>query len=277
MKTTLRALAIGVLALMWSQAAAAQAPPSPVGGDEAAASVLLTPDPEDSQLRPLAPVAPPVLGRPVDNPFTSVGRDLKNFFSLDTAMIVSSGGFLATVASTKDHVFIIDSKEDLHSGVFEPGNIGGSFLVQTAAAVSVYAVGRATGDQKTASVGADLVRSQFVSQIVVQGVKFSTQRTRPDGSNQQAFPSGHTASAFATATVLNRHLGWKAGLPAYLFATYVGASRMSINKHHLSDVVMGATIGFAAGRSVTFGVGKARFDMSATPTAGGAAVTFTKR
>jgi membrane-associated phospholipid phosphatase len=113
--------------------------------------------------------------------------------------------------------------------------------------------------------------------VVVQGVKFVTRRDRPDASNNHSFPSGHTASAFATASVLERHLGWKAGLPAYGFATYVGLARMSANKHHLSDVMMGAAVGIAAGRSVTVGVAGATFDLGVAPTTGGAAISFTKR
>ena len=44
------------------------------------------------------------------------------------------------------------------------------------------------------------------------------QRERPDQSNHQSFPSGHSVSAFATAGVLQRHYGWKAGIPATVIA-----------------------------------------------------------
>jgi membrane-associated phospholipid phosphatase len=54
-------------------------------------------------------------------------------------------------------------------------------------------------------------------------------------------------------------------------------SRMSANKHHMSDVIMGAAVGLAAGRAVTVGVGGAKFDLGVAPTQGGAAVTFTKQ
>jgi putative Ca2+/H+ antiporter (TMEM165/GDT1 family) len=66
-------------------------------------------------------------------------------------------------------------------------------------------------------------------------------------------------------------------VPAYGFATYVAMSRLSANRHHMSDVIMGAAVGLAAGRAVTVGVGGAKFDMSVAPTQGGAAVNFTKR
>ena len=104
-----------------------------------------------------------------------------------------------------------------------------------------------------------------------------TRRPRPDGSDNGSFPSGHTASAFASATVLERHFGWKAGVPAFGFATYVGLARMSANKHNMSDVIMGAAMGIASARAVTVGVGSAKFSLGVAPTQGGAAVRFTKQ
>jgi len=211
------------------------------------------------------------------NPFTSIGHDLKKFFSRDTAMVIGMLAPIAGVALTWDNAGIEESQEHLDKSSFQPGNIGGSFLVQTGASVATWAVGKMSGNRKTAEVGGDLIRAQFVSQVVVQGVKFATRRERPDDSNNHSFPSGHTSSAFATASVLERHFGWKAGVPAYGFATYVGLARMSANKHHVSDIIMGAAVGIAAGRTVTMGVGGAKFDLGVAPTQGGAAVTFTKR
>ena len=76
--------------------------------------------------------------------------------------------------------------------------------------------------------------------------------------------------------MLRHHFGWKVGAPSYAFGAYVAAARMSANKHNLSDVLFGAAIGIAAGRTVTLGSGTARFEMGVAPTLGGAAVTFTR-
>ena len=84
-------------------------------------------------------------------------------------------------------------------------------------------------------------------------------------------------AAVATATVLERRYGWKVGLPAYAASAYVAASRMSANKHHLTDVMVGAAVGLAAGRTVTIGTSKTRFSLGVAPTNGGAAITFTKQ
>jgi membrane-associated phospholipid phosphatase len=76
----------------------------------------------------------------------------------------------------------------------------------------------------------------------------------PDGSRQGnfSFPSGHTANTFAAATVLERHLGLRASVPAYILASYVGLSRLHDNRHFASDVVFGAATGMVIGRSVTW-------------------------
>tara|TARA_R110001592_G_scaffold363372_2_gene686147 strand:- start:8175 stop:8717 length:543 start_codon:yes stop_codon:yes gene_type:complete len=70
---------------------------------------------------------------------------------------------------------------------------------------------------------------------------------RPDDSDNDSFPSGHTANAFAAATTLHRRYGWEVGFPAYAVATLTGVARERARKHHWYDVVAGAAIGGAAG------------------------------
>jgi membrane-associated phospholipid phosphatase len=112
-----------------------------------------------------------------------------------------------------------------------------------------------------ASVGGDLIRAQVVAQAMTAGIKLSARRHRPDGG-EFSFPSGHTSVTFATATVVQRHFGWRAGLPAYALASYVAASRVHVKRHFLSDVAFGAVVGVVAGRTVTIGRGRARFALS---------------
>lgn len=80
----------------------------------------------------------------------------------------------------------------------------------------------------------------------VYSLKQTTHVIRPDGSNDHSFPSGHTATAFMTATMLTKEYGRKSpwiGIGAYSVATATGLMRMANNKHWLSDVLTGAGIG----------------------------------
>jgi membrane-associated phospholipid phosphatase len=275
-----RFLLVAVVLCCGSGLAVAQ--PVPADGDGHPPEDVLILPPMQTELHPTW-IRPGSIdftpGATVPNPFKSVGGDMKRFFSSDSIRFIGLVGVVAIGVAPWDREGIEESQEHWAQspGAFQAGNVGGSFLVQTGAALATYGIGTALGSQRTAAFGADMVRAQMVSQVVVQGIKLVTQRPRPDASNNHSFPSGHTASAFATASVVNRHFGWKAGVPAYAFAAYVGASRMSANKHHLSDVAMGAAIGIAAGRTVTVGLGGTRFDVGVAPTQGGAAVTFTKK
>jgi membrane-associated phospholipid phosphatase len=65
-------------------------------------------------------------------------------------------------------------------------------------------------------------------------------------SDLLSFPSGHSATSFALASLLSvRHplMAW----PAYLLAGAISAGRVLSNSHHFSDVLGGALVGLAVG------------------------------
>lgn len=69
---------------------------------------------------------------------------------------------------------------------------------------------------------------------------------KSDGDNG-SFPSGHTSSAFATATSLSLNVPkWYVIVPAYTWAASVGYSRMYLGVHYPSDVLAGALLGSAS-------------------------------
>ncbi len=108
-----------------------------------------------------------------------------------------------------------------------------------------------TGEnQKFRAMSFSLAQGFIMSEIIVHSIKAATNRYRPSGENQQSFPSGHTSSTFTYATVISHYYGARAGIPAYAVASLVGFSRIEKNKHHLSDVIAGATLGYLIGRTV---------------------------
>jgi hypothetical protein len=82
---------------------------------------------------------------------------------------------------------------------------------------------------------------------LVNSIKYTTKEIRPDGSTANSWPSGHTATAFAGATILHKEYGttispWYSVM-GYGVATATGVMRVLNNRHWISDVLSGAGIG----------------------------------
>ena len=91
-----------------------------------------------------------------------------------------------------------------------------------------------------------VITSHLIMGGSVQAVKMATGIERPDGSNHQSFPSGHTAIVFTGAHILFKEYKdvtpW-IGVAGYATATTVGAMRILNRRHWVSDVVAGAGFG----------------------------------
>ena len=244
---------VGVLAspaLSWGQGAS----PQPVGNEQTQGSSLLR----------------------------DIGTDLSTFFtSRDTYGILGLGlGSSGVLRLLDDEVIASRINGQLYQGgaldsAFETGEILGGAVVQFGAAFAAYGIGKVAGRSGMSELGRDLLRVQLLSGGMTQLLKYTVRRRRPDGSNRASFPSGHASGTFATATVLHRRYGPKVGITAIAVASYVAASRLSENKHHLSDVAFGAAIGLAAGRVVTVDRGSTRFEVAPIALAGGGGVQVT--
>ena len=85
--------------------------------------------------------------------------------------------------------------------------------------------------------------------VIVEGLKWSVNRPRPDGDRRRSnssFPSSHAANAAALALVLGRR--WRRLAPAlWLLSALVACSRIYLNRHFLSDVLFGVAIGVGIG------------------------------
>ena len=204
------------------------------------------------------PAAQPVLPASVDDApaIREFPKDLlKNFsglWSRDNLVPLLVGTAATTAALPFDDHVVTRFDDPLYLQGFDGvGNrLGMSIVVGPVIGVSFLA-SRMTDNAKFQRVTYDLGQGFIVVNTLTTGLKAVTNRQRPDGSNDLSFPSGHTSNSFMWATVVSRHYGWKKALPAYAFASYVGASRLKSRKHHVTDVVAGAALGYIVGRTVT--------------------------
>ena len=84
-----------------------------------------------------------------------------------------------------------------------------------------------------------------------EALKIVTKHTRPDNSDDESFPSGHTTFAFIGAETLSQEYGDKSiwfSVGGYTVASTVGIMRILNNKHWFADVVVGAGIGMLSTR-----------------------------
>jgi membrane-associated phospholipid phosphatase len=88
-----------------------------------------------------------------------------------------------------------------------------------------------------------------ITGAVTGGLKALRHNDQPDGQ-AWAWPSGHTSSSVAVASVLHEFYGLKVGLPAYGVAGLVGWRMMDDGDHWASDVLFGATLGWVVGHTV---------------------------
>lgn len=195
-------------------------------------------------------LAPRQLPRAIANDFKNLVTDKQNI-----AFALAGAGVTWAGTSVDDR--IVESRfnsevreETTLDHVFEAGDILGG-VTQIAGACATYGLGMLSRNPEVQSLGSDLVRAQFVNGILTAGLKQAVGRERPNHSNRESFPSGHSSGTFATATVLYRRYGPRAGIPAYLLAGYVAGSRLNESQHYLSDVLAGAALGFIVGHTIT--------------------------
>lgn len=88
--------------------------------------------------------------------------------------------------------------------------------------------------------------SQLLVATFTYPLKKITKIERPDGSNFESFPSGHSATAFSNAQFMFREYrdsNFWLSLSGYPFAVFTGVYRSLNNKHWVGDIIAGAGFG----------------------------------
>lgn len=125
-------------------------------------------------------------------------------------------------------------------------------------------------DYKNAEI---MALATIYSGAVANIFKYTIREDRPGNGNKKSFPSGHTTTAFAFASVVGAEHSIYYAVPAYALAALSGFSRMNDNKHYLHDVVGGMTLGISYGlgihylrRSSSLGASNSSVQFMALPT-----------
>ncbi len=251
--TRLRAIAVGIVAVAWlsAPAAAEDIPSALIAGT---ATVARTADlvikPLAGRLRPI-PYLPALANGAAA---FRAGDEAAGFTDpLPRRSTVLREAVIAGAAIGIG--FLLDDAIKPGSGkstaMYDVGQVIGSPYTLGAGAGVMWVGGTIAHHPRTVGTAKRLLVSIAATTVTVAILKQVTDRERPDGSNRQSFPSGHSGTSFAAATVLDRTYGLDVGLPAYGLAGFVAASRVVGNRHFFSDVVAGAVIGRFFGRIFT--------------------------
>lgn len=195
--------------------------------------------------RPLSPVTPetPLQGRSVTS---LLWERLRGPLQPNGLNVLALGGLTAglteNLESPEQEVSFLEHRA--LEGVSDVGNLFGAGEFAAVSSLGLWTAGSVLGLPRVDALGRDLTATLAATTVYTWALKAAVRRPRPSGG-PWSFPSGHTAVAFATATVIGRHLGRKAGTLAYVAATCTAAARMEDNRHYFSDVSFGAALGMA--------------------------------
>ena len=125
--------------------------------------------------------------------------------------------------------------------------------LQYAPLVSVYGLSLLGADAKHNYVDRtlELAVSYIAVGVMVNAIKYTVREPRPDGSANNSFPSGHTATTFMGAELVRIEYGDESpwySVGAYAVATTVGVLRVYNERHWFTDVFAGAGVGILSAR-----------------------------
>lgn len=110
--------------------------------------------------------------------------------------------------------------------------------------------------------GWQFAKGFIINYAITRSLKSIIDKPRPDLSNNESFPSGHTSTTFQSASFVQKRYGWKYGIPAYLLAGFTAYSRIESNKHDGWDILGGIVIGVGSTYLFTTPYQKEHFELS---------------
>jgi hypothetical protein len=70
---------------------------------------------------------------------------------------------------------------------FKPGAILGQSFVLLPVAATIYGIGRGIDDRRVSHMGSDLIQSVAIAELLVQSLKYTVRRERPNGGSGDSY------------------------------------------------------------------------------------------
>jgi hypothetical protein len=142
-----------------------------------------------------------------------------------------------------------EDHDELPSDLDEGTDIAGSPGTHFALTGLWYGLAAANKDDLNRNRAWTMLTALSVSGATTLALKLAVDNRTPN-NKPLAWPSGHTASSFTVASVLDEFYGHEIGIPAYAAAGFVGYRMMESGDHWASDVLFGGVLGWIVGHSV---------------------------
>ena len=176
-------------------------------------------------------------------------RNIGGLASRDNAAPFLVGGGLTGLSFTLDDRVRAELKGRDLGGLKSFGDKIGDAEVVISLTAGLFVAGRIAGNRRFGDMTYDLAQAQLVVSAIGVPMKSLVGRERPNGSDNRSFPSGHSYSWFAIATVIERHYGIWASLPAFGLWALSSLSRIANDAHYFSDMIGGAALGYLVART----------------------------
>jgi hypothetical protein len=136
--------------------------------------------------------------------------------------------------------------DDLSEATYTVGGPGFHF----AATGLWYGLAAADKDDLNRQRAWTMLTALSITGATTLALKVAVNNEQPNQEMGYSWPSGHTASSFTVASVLDEFYGPQIGIPCYAAAGFVGYRMMDAGDHWASDVLFGGVLGWVVGHTV---------------------------
>lgn len=187
--------------------------------------------------------------------------DIKDWITLGSVAALTSAGFFF---DKENREFWQRNKTKTLNDISEVGRIYGEISYAAILSGSLYLGGKIFKSKDVSVTGRMLIEGLLYAGLTTTIIKFTTGRSRPymnEGNfnfnffqttnDYLSFPSGHSTVAFTLSSILSQRINnTYASVCLYSLAFLTLWQRMYSDNHWLSDVILGASIGYFIGKAV---------------------------